>query len=333
MPPRPAPRVALVTPALADANNGNWQTARRYALALRPRYQVRLAEGWDGAPADLLLGLHARRSAAAIAAFAARCPRQPIVLVLTGTDVYRDIATDAAARQSLQLATRLVVLQPAALECLDDSERAKAVVIFQSAAALRDGRPARRRFEVCLIGHLRPEKDPFTAAAALAHLPQNSRLRLHMVGAALSEPMRRAALRWAAEQPRLNWIPGLPHAATRQLIRRSRLLVIPSLMEGGSNAVIEAITAGVPVLASRISGNVGLLGEDYAGFFPTGDAVGLGRLMARAEAEPGFLQQLREQCERRRPLFDPQRERAAVRALIDSLLPDPAASAPARSGH
>jgi hypothetical protein len=101
---RPArARITLVTPYGAAANNGNWQTASRWARMLRGPYDVRIVTPGnltDPAP-DLMIALHARRSAPSIAAFAT-LPQRPLIVVLTGTDLYRDIDTDASARASLQ---------------------------------------------------------------------------------------------------------------------------------------------------------------------------------------------------------------------------------------
>ena len=114
-------RITIVSPASSRENNGNWQTASRWATLLGERHRVVIVHDWragDDVP-DLLIALHARRAAPALAAFAAAQPRLPSVLVLTGTDLYRDIAIDAAAQASLETASRLVLLQEAGLAVLE----------------------------------------------------------------------------------------------------------------------------------------------------------------------------------------------------------------------
>jgi putative glycosyltransferase (TIGR04348 family) len=314
------PHILIVSPALAAANNGNWQTASRWARFLRSSYQVTLAAGWNGTPCALLIALHARRSADALAAYAAAQPSQPSVLVLTGTDLYRDIQSDASAQRSLQLATRLVVLQPAGLQQLDPGLRAKTSVIYQSARSLkpvtRSEHPS--HFEVLMIGHLRAEKDPatFMRAAKLVSSPQ---IRLIHIGSALDPQLEAQALATQRQQACYRWLGNLPHAATRQRLKRSALMVISSVMEGGANVIIEAVTSGVPVLASNISGNRGMLGDDYAGFFPVGDSQALAQLIERAQAEPSFYATLQAQCMARAPLFAPEREQSALRQMVDNL--------------
>ncbi|MDM5180615.1 selenoneine biosynthesis selenosugar synthase SenB [Massilia sp. DJPM01] len=317
------PRVLIVSPASQRENNGNWQTASRWAHFLRARWRVTIAPDWDtSAPApDLMIALHARRSAAPLAAFAAAFPERPRVLVLTGTDLYRDIATDTAAQASLAHAHRLVLLQADGLALLAPAVRARACVIHQSAPALTPFRhaAARRFIDIVMIGHLREEKDPrtFMRAAALVTAPK---ARLLHIGGALDPILGELAVATQAATPRYRWLGAMPHAATRQRLRRSHAMVIASHMEGGANVIIEALTCGVPVLASDISGNRGMLGDGYAGYFAPADAPALARLIERCIGDASFHALLRRQCDARAPLFAPEHERASVLDLVDNLL-------------
>ncbi|GMV01862.1 MAG: hypothetical protein AMXMBFR52_15180 [Burkholderiales bacterium] len=281
---------------------------------------MRIARDWNGEPDDAMIALHARRSAAVIAAFAAS--GRPVALVLTGTDLYRDIRHDRDAQRALALARPLVVLQTQGLDELPAALRAHATVIEQSAPALAPGTPRRRTFDLLLVGHLRAEKDPLTAVRALARLDDapSRRLRLIHVGGAHDEALARQMREAAHVDARIELRGPLAHAATRALIRRGRLLLLPSLIEGGANVLIEAVTAGVPVLASRIGGSIGLLGADYPGLFPAGDDAALATLIRRCRDEPGFLEWLRAHCARCAWRFTPQREAAAVLALAHNLL-------------
>ena len=316
-------RIVIVSPATARENNGNWQTASRWARFLRGAHAVRIASGWSAAdPApDLLVALHARRSAAALAAYSDAFPGRPSVLVLTGTDLYRDIADDPDARASLERAHALVLLQPAGLALLPEALRAKACVIYQSAPALRPfERGTTQRFaDICMIGHLREEKDPLTYIRAAGMVTHPAARLLH-IGGALDPVLGQAALDAQAANPRYRWLGALPHAAARQRLKRCRAMAISSRMEGGANVIIEAVTSGVPVLASDISGNRGMLGEDYAGYFAPGDAAALARLIDRFIGDAAFAAQLARQCAARALLFAPAVEQAALRDLVDNLL-------------
>src|SRR5262249_12895114 len=141
---------------------------------------------WSGEECDMLIALHARRSHPSIQLFRRAHPLRPLIVALTGTDLYRDLRSSADARESLIVATRLVVLQAAALDELDNAMRAKASVIYQSAVAPTDReRPSDDFFEVCVLSHLREVKDPLRAALAARRLPEGSRIRILHAGRVL----------------------------------------------------------------------------------------------------------------------------------------------------
>jgi putative glycosyltransferase (TIGR04348 family) len=314
------PRVCIVSPALADANNGNWHTASRWQKFLAPVADVQIERAWDGAPVDALIALHARRSADSIERFHAAHPHAPLALVMTGTDLYRDIREDGGAQHALQCASHVVVLQDEGLTALPANVRARARVIVQSATKLvRRGTP-QRPFELVAVGHLREEKDPATLMAAVRLLAADAPLRITHIGGALDPALGALAQQTMQACPRYRWLGALPRASARRHMAEAQALVHMSRMEGGANVVIEAIRSGVPVLASRIDGNVGLLGADYGGYFPVGDAKALARLMQRAASEEAFLADLRAQCALREPRFTPAAERAAVRGLLADML-------------
>lgn len=317
------PHIFIITPALAKANNGNALTASRWAFFLRKCYRVTLALQWDGSPCDVMIALHARRTAPSIAAFAAAFPASPLLLALTGTDLYRDIHIDADAQRSLQLATHLIVLQPAGLHELSADLCRKTEVIYQSAPSLKPisqhSKQLKRYFDVVMIGHFRDEKDPVTFMRAAAHV-KTARVRMLHIGGALDLTLGEQAELTQGEHRHYRWLGHVPHAQTRQRLKCSHLMVIASRMEGGAHVIIEAVTSGVPVLASDIPGNRGMLGEDYAGYFPQGDSLALARLIDQAATDTVFYARLQAQCDARAPLFAPQREQAALIQLVDNLL-------------
>jgi len=326
--PLSGPRVRIVSPSPSAANNGNWHTAARWRrfLASVARVDIVGVDGDDGddaedAHAELLIALHARRSAAPIARWRERSADAPLVLVLTGTDLYRDLDVDAGARHSLECASRIVVLQEAALARLDAASRAKAVVIVQSASALH-ARRVPGDADLVAVGHLRDEKDPTTLYRATRLLAGDAVVpTIAHIGGPLDARLADEARATMAACPSYRWLGALSHAAARRTIARARALVHCSRIEGGANVVIEAVRSGVPVLASRIDGNVGLLGADYDGYFPVGDAAALAALARRFLSVAAFADRLRAQCAARAPLFLPSAERRAVRALVAGLVP------------
>jgi putative glycosyltransferase (TIGR04348 family) len=309
-------RIAIVTPSAATTRTGNRHTAQRYAAFLRDAgHRVRSISTWDGVECDLMIALHARKSHDSIARFRARFPRRPLIVVLTGTDLYRDIRVDAAAQRSLEAATLLVTLQDMGALELARRLRPKVRPVYQSARVSRRAQAPRRRFRVCVLGHLRDEKDPFRAALALRHLPTASLEVLH-VGAALAPDMARTAAHLMRADARYRWIGGVPHSRALAWLAASDLLVVSSKMEGGANVICEAARAGVPVLASRIRGNVGMLGRDYPGYYPLGDGRALARLVDRARSDPPFYRRLKGAVAARRPLFAPAAERRGLLAVV-----------------
>jgi putative glycosyltransferase (TIGR04348 family) len=315
-------KIALVTPAPPRSRHGNRHTALRWARFLREAgHYVVVQHAWDGGSADLMIALHARRSHESMQRFKLAYPQKPLVLVLTGTDVYRDILHDLDARHSLRMADRLVVLQDQAPAQLSPAMRRKVRVIYQSARETPPREPLQSCFEVVVSGHLREEKDPLRTAAALPYLPPHSAIKVTHMGGAMSPDVAREARRWMSREPRYRWLEEVSHAAAMRRLARSRLMVISSRMEGGANVVSEALMASVPVIASRIPGNIGMLGRRYAGYFPVENEKALARLLWRAESDPDFYRRLKRQGAQRRPLFTPQREARSLRRLVKELHP------------
>jgi len=337
--------IVIVTPALADANNGNWQTARRWARMLATEYPVSLLAEWPGpvsqggsvqgqAPQgatrpglasqtpvpSLMIALHARRSAASIERWKKACPDAPLLVALTGTDLYRDIDTDPHAQRSLEWADGLIVLNTLGARRLAPRLQSKVTVVLQSCSARKPWPLARRHLRVLMVGHLRSEKAPetfFEAARLLADRPD---IRLEHIGGALDDSLGAQARQLMRECPNYQWLGALPHAEVRRRIQQAGLLVHPSRMEGGAHVVIEAMRSATAVLASGIDGNVGLLGEAYEGYFPVGNAQALASLITSAREVPGMLEGLRKQVLMRADQFAPEHEKAVLLQQVRNLL-------------
>lgn len=308
------PTICIVTPYLANANNGNWHTASRWARLLRPEFRVRVSTGWNGSAADVLIALHAGRSAASITEFARTHPDRPLIVVLTGTDLYGGL--EPAARRSLDVATAIIVLNERGREALPPAWRDKAHVILPSATPLVQLPPRQRSFDVAVVGHLRAIKDPRLPMRIARKLPPDSRIRLLHAGKALERGWSRAARATARATEHYRWLGGLPATEARSLIRRARVLLHPSRDEGGATVIVEALQSGTPVVASDCEGNVGLLGPNYPGLFRVGDREAALALLLRIEREAGFRRKLRAAALRRARLFTPAREARALRRLI-----------------
>jgi putative glycosyltransferase (TIGR04348 family) len=299
-------RIALVTPAGPGTRSGNRHTALRWAAFLRKAgHRVAVSVEWSpAAPADAMLALHARRSHASIKKFSGL-----LVVALTGTDVYRDIHESAQARESLELADRLIVLQPKAAEELAPRLRRKVRVVVQSSSTTLNHRPVKGKFRVCVIGHLRPEKDPLRIVAALPLISHDIEV-IHL-GAVLDP-----ALTPQTNDPRYRWLGSVPHARALKWLASSHALVISSRMEGGANVVCEALRIGVPVIASNISGNVGLLGARYPGYFPVSDERALAQVLTRTATDAKFYNALKGNVAQLRSTVAPRAEARALLAVM-----------------
>jgi putative glycosyltransferase (TIGR04348 family) len=325
-------RIGIVTPAPPRSHYGNRVTAQRWARLLRGLgHHVTISQQYEGEPLDLLIAIHAKRSSPAVRRFRLTHPTRPLIVALAGTDLYRDFPRSRQARESLELASRIVVLQPKALEELPWHLRRKTRVIYQSSVKVRarsaNGKPganwastnrngAGTNFPVCVIGHLRAVKDPFRAAMAARLLPASSRIQILQVGGAMTPAMAARAREEMKRNRRYRWLGEQSPGRVRRILSQSCACVLSSRMEGGANAISEALRAGVPVLASRVPGNVGMLGKRYRGYFSFGNTAQLARLMSRFERDAHYRHELKRHCDRLAPQFTPERERASWKVLL-----------------
>jgi putative glycosyltransferase (TIGR04348 family) len=334
--------VVIVSPALSNANNGNWQTANRWRQMLATNFHCRIIPTWPDKYAnqdDVMIALHARKSADSVAAWYSAHGGTQLVLALTGTDLYRDIQTDPRAQASLAMASKLIVLQSLAPLSLPKTHHAKTTVIIQSTSSKPKLAKPAAHLRALMVGHLRDEKSPETLFAAarilgrsdhdtrslnVSEFDQDKDIFIDHIGAGLDPNLASEATATAAACPHYRWLDAVAHDATRRSIQRAHVLVHASKMEGGAHVLMEAVCSGTPVLASRIDGNVGVLGADYAGYFEWGDAPGLVRLLracrASQNAPDGLLAQLQQQCAERAPLFSPERESAQLIGLVNALI-------------
>jgi putative glycosyltransferase (TIGR04348 family) len=319
-------RIGIITPSPPRSHYGNRVTALRWARILKELgHRVRITEAYKGEPFDLMIALHARRSHPSVRRYHHDHPDCPLIVTLTGTDLYHDLPRSRSAQKSLELASRIVALQPLARSELQPRLRKKVCIIYQSvsptvkkpnASPVRD---SQTNFNVCVIAHLRAIKDPFRTALAARQLPASSRVRILHLGAAMTEAMTRRVRTEARINPRYQWLGDRSRRYVEQTLARCAVCVLSSRVEGGANVLGEAIVAGVPLLVSQIPGSVGILGEDYAGYFRVGDTEELTQLLLRAERDRKFLVKLRTQCTQLSPLFAPSRERDAWRRLLKEL--------------
>ncbi|WP_298447117.1 selenoneine biosynthesis selenosugar synthase SenB [uncultured Marinobacter sp.] len=311
-----------MTPAAPGSKAGNRATAERWqALLERSGHQVSVVTEYRGEPCELFLALHAWRSYDAVQLFRETWPSKPLVVALTGTDIYRhQYQYPEQTLYSMQAADALIGLHAQVGADIPESFRDKLVTLFQSADKPTEmpgtSDPAAPDFNVCVIGHLRSEKDSLAAAKAARALPKTSRIRVLCAGKAHDAHWERLALQEVDENPRFRWLGELEKSDVVGLMAKSQLLVMSSVMEGGANVISEACRAGLPIIASNISGNIGLLGRDYAGYYPVGNTSALAAVLERAETNSKFLEQLRRQVGQLAGLFTPEKEQASLEQAL-----------------
>ncbi|MBU3553681.1 MULTISPECIES: selenoneine biosynthesis selenosugar synthase SenB [Polynucleobacter] len=314
-------RIEIVTPAPPGTLHGNRITALRWHRFLSHlNYQSIVTEKWSKKPCDVLIALHGLRSHDSIQGFKKAYPNHPVVLIMTGTDIYRDLKNSTKVIKSMEMADAIVVLQPDAIQSLPKKFHHKIQVIYQSVKGITKKSPPKRHFLASIIGHLRSEKDPFCAAQCLPLLPSNSKVQLVQLGKAMSPEFKKQAISIEKNVMRYRWLDQLSHSKTLQWLSRSHVMIISSIMEGGAHVVSEAIAIGIPVIASDIPGNRGLLGDTYPAYYPAGDKVALSKLLNKAEANPVFYQKLCRAIALRQKITKPELEQKSIQKLIKSLI-------------
>ncbi|VAW56905.1 FIG00784359: hypothetical protein [hydrothermal vent metagenome] len=314
--------IGIITPAAPKSLNGNRATAQRWAdFLIQLGHRVDISMQWDGTEYDVMLALHAWRSAESIAQFKQAYPQCIIILAMTGTDLYRFIKSHPEPTlASIKYADKLITLHRLAERVIPEQAHHKIHVIHQSALPLcREINRSKENFDICVVGHLREEKDSLRVAYAVRNSPESSRIRILHYGKAHNEEWANYAKAEMKINARYHWLGEVSHEKIREAYATCHLMVLPSIMEGGANVISEATVAGLPVIASDIDGSIGLLGDDYAGYFPVKNEIALGEILLKAEGDITFLEKISLQCNMRAKLFSVNAERQALDELMKAL--------------
>ena len=315
-------KINLITPANKQTKNGNRTSIVRWAKFLKSYgHNIQINTEYDGSACDIMIALHAWHSAEAINLYKAKYPKGHLIVALGGTDVNTFLKTDPnVTLPAMEKADALVCLHDQIGEALPQHLTKKLHIIFQSALPLKQQRkPSKRNFDICIIGHLRDEKDPLRTAMAVRLLDESSKIRVFHLGKAHNKAWAIAAKKEQIENPRYHWLGEVTAAQVRREFIKTQLMVLSSNQEGGANVISEAIVAGVPIIASNIPGNSGLLGHNYPGLYPVRNEKALSILLQKAETNPDFLHQLRQACSKLKQRFSPEREAEAWAKLIKNL--------------
>lgn len=317
--------VLIHSPFPRQDSQGNSATADRLKNLLQGEgLSVQMEEEWfSGCEARCLVALNARRSVGAVEEFRDAYPDGRVVIVLTGTDINHPDARDENSEtyRSMRDADALVVLHEASLGSVPSAFHPKCQIIYPSvflpSGVIREPRDD-GVFEVVMAGNVRAEKNLPVVVDACRLLPEDLNVVVRVYGDAEGELAQMLMAATASPLP-FQWKGKLSHRDMMDRLAQADLLLNSSTQEGGANAVCEAVSMGLPVLASRISGNMGMLGDDYLGYFGSDDARELADQLLRCATVFPFYKRLGEAVEQRAPLFLTEVESQRWSALIREL--------------
>ncbi|MGJ8672293.1 glycosyltransferase [Rubritalea sp.] len=289
---------------------GNSITAKRIATLLTSVGHTAEAIHTDMPPsADVMISLHATKTLTTSKRFKVCSPDSKLIIYLTGTDLYKELpAGNPEFFEALELADHLVVSQQASLNSVPTKYLHKTSFVPASVLLPEEQTVSTPPSNsIILPAHLRPVKNPFLINKAIQLLPD---LDMHAftLGAALEPEMAQQAILWQQSDPRFKWLDNVPYPENLSWMRQADYTLNSSHCEGGSNAVSESIVLGTPVLASRIEGNIGLLEDDYLGYFETDNAQSLATLLRRTFTDTSFQKKLHAQTLALQQKFLPSKE-------------------------
>lgn len=290
-------QVVISSPYAIDSLHGNTVSAMRIAGILEESgHVVEVIESGDSIADDsgALIALHARKSHVSVVAMKRQSSESKVILYLTGTDLYEDIPNGCPqAIESLELADTIVVSQEASFQSVPEAYQGKTRVVYNS-IILPHLEPVDREVDLFVIAsHLRSVKQPFFVVEALKLLEEDVRVKL--MGAEIDIGNAELATKLSSDDSRFEWLGEQTYEQTLTWMRRSMATINTSLSEGGANSVGESIALGRPVLASRIEGNIGMLGAEYDGYFDSDSPAALAELMKRICNDDSYLKHLEQQ--------------------------------------
>ncbi len=317
-------KLCVASPYPLNSLKGNSVTAKRTVdLLVAAGVDARASCGFDGDDADILIALHAVKGAGAVRDYRAAFPDGIVIVLITGTDLYQDLPAGAkGGRETLEASDAIVVVGEIMIKSLPPKIQEKAVVVPKSLDEITIPRMPSGSMTLSVIGHLRPVKRPFMTIEAIARNP-HWRVEVNQVGEALTDECAAEAELWQEKDRRYRWLRGLPREESLRICAASDLTINTSELEGGPNAILEAMMIGVPVLASDIDGNRLLLGDDYPGYFQEGELEQCLREFVTGGVD---VVRWRQMVQHRASLFTAKRETSCWLELIEKLTKDPRAT-------
>lgn len=309
----------ILFPDNKKAVTGNLCSALQYQIILQDLgHRVELANRYIEQDAEVLIAINADKNNSDIRKFNSDNPQSKIILILSGTDIYPE--PSAKAIDSMEVGNVLVLLQSHGIDQVPPLYRNKSTIIYQSIEKLSvdsERSKSDSEFRVVLISNIRSVKDPLIASRACRLISPASKLKITHIGYCLDEELGSELTQENKSNIRYEWVGGLSKLEAMTILSESHVLLITSQHEGAGRVVGEAIQLGVPIISTNNLGVTGILGDDYEGYYPVGDAKALSDILTKAEEDKEFLAQLNVHCQNRSSLFDIEEEKKNWEKLIN----------------
>ena len=310
-------RICVASPyPLSDLKGNSVTTCRIVELLNELGYLARGSHGFDGDPTDVLISLHSHKGAPAVDEFQRQFPEGKVIVLITGTDLYDDLPQGRGMTTLHQADAIAIPYREARGGVLQEFDDQIHVVPSSLVIPEIEAKPEPDQFLITIVGHLRPVKRSFLTVEAVAAHPEWENVTVRQLGEALDQESLKTACDWEEKDRRYQWLGALPREESLALCARSSLTVNSSLSEAAPNALLEAMTLGVPILSSKIEGNIGLLGEDYPGYF---DGDSLESKLAEIISGKHDLAAWVAHAKARLAIFSREKEKSAWIALLNSI--------------
>ena len=156
-------------------------------------------------------------------------------------------------------------------------------------------REGRSRFVVAVVGALQRRKGHFTVFDAMKKLPEN--IKLIIAGEGEMEGEYRAYVRENNLESRTEFLGHRDDIA--ELLAGVDILALPSTLEATPYVILEAMSVGIPVVASRVFGIPELVTDGETGFLvEAGDSDGFARSISRLLSDVELFRKISEGAKR-----------------------------------
>lgn len=153
------------------------------------------------------------------------------------------------------------------------------------------------KIKILFIGRLVPPKQPVNILEAISRLEEadRSRFEVNIVGSGREETILRDFLKEKGDGLVVNLLQDVPNEQIGDMLRSSHIFALPTLWEGFPMTIIEAMSYGVPVIASDVGGIKEAIGGGAGVLMEKGEEVSvMQNFFGKVIENPNFLLQISE---------------------------------------